>query len=114
MPRRRTINENPLGALIGEKDKEAPERGKRSEGGRSRITISIPNETLERARDAVFWTRGETLSGLMERGVEMAIEELAKGKILRDEETGKVIKGKNDPFPGRLLELKAGRPVANN
>ncbi|MCY3974153.1 MAG: hypothetical protein OXF02_01220 [Simkaniaceae bacterium] len=41
----------------------------------------------------------------------MAIEELAKGKVLRDEETGKVIKDEDDPFPGRLSELRSGRPV---
>ncbi|MCY3974617.1 MAG: hypothetical protein OXF02_03625 [Simkaniaceae bacterium] len=73
-----TIDENPLDALVEKREDEMPDKGKNGRGGKDRLTITISNETLERARDAVFWVRGATLTGLVERGVEPAIEELAK------------------------------------
>ena len=75
----RTIDEKPLDALIEKREDEMPDKGKNGRGGKDRLTITISNETLERARDAIFWVmRGATLTGLVERGVEPAIEELAK------------------------------------
>ncbi|MCY3975219.1 MAG: hypothetical protein OXF02_06755 [Simkaniaceae bacterium] len=107
-----TIDETLSDAVSGKEGEEVFEREKGSREGKDRLTITISNETLERAEDAVFRTRGMTLIGLVERGIETAIEEPAKGRVLRDEKTEKVIKGKNDPFPRRLEELRSGRPVS--
>ncbi|MCY3974063.1 MAG: hypothetical protein OXF02_00740 [Simkaniaceae bacterium] len=111
MKRNKLWQLNLILSLLQKRRTKGCPREKGGRGGKDRFTITISNATLERARDAIFRVRGATLAGLVEKGVAPAIEELAKGRILRDEETGKVIKHKNGPFPDRLLELRSGRSV---
>ena len=61
------------------------------------MTVHVRAGLVERARNAVYWTPGLTLAGLVDRGVELA---------LTDEENRR-----GSPFPGRGGALRAGRPV---
>jgi hypothetical protein len=66
-----------------------PERGK--------LTVEIDAEVLEAAKDAVYWTPGLTLVGLVE-------EALRREVGRREEERG-------EGFPVRGGELTPGRPI---
>lgn len=116
---RQTIKENPLDALLSEppsakkteqisKPKPAPD-----ENGelKQRLTVQISAEILDRAKNAVYWTRGLTLAQLTEQALEKAIRELEKKSIVFDDQTGEALKSKGDQFPERREELKSGRPV---
>jgi len=63
---------------------------------RKRLTIYLPVDLLERARNTVYWTSGTTLAGLIEQALSHTLdsrESLNGGR-----------------FPPRLAELKGGRP----
>lgn len=126
---RQTIGENPLDALLSvveevdesskaEKTKEKPQKainGKAKEKpstlNKQRLTVQISEEIIERAKNAVYWTRGLTLAQLTEEALDKAILSLEKNSIIYDDKTGKPMKEKGDPFPTRKDELKSGRPV---
>lgn len=118
--KRRTIGENPLDALVPvqappteetrgstrttrkipkmtnkKKAQESPQEPPR--GGKERLTVHLPVEVINRAKDAVFWSPGLTLAGFAEAAFLKALEKLEK-------ENG-------GPFPPRKAELKGGRPV---
>jgi hypothetical protein len=63
---------------------------------RKRLTVYLPLELLERARNTVYWSKGLTLAGLIEQA-------LADSLNRKEEVNGKT-------FPQRLEELKGGRP----
>lgn len=65
--------------------------------GKIRVTFYIDEETMERVRDAAWWTPGLTLSGLAERALLQSVEGL-------EEERG-------ETFPPRNSESVKGRPV---
>lgn len=52
---------------------------------------------IERAKNAVFWTPGMTLSSLAEKALEEKIDELEKQR--------------GESFPQREAELTKGRPA---
>lgn len=62
-----------------------------------RFTVNISPESVDKARNAVFWTPGLTLAELVERSVSREVERLA-------EERG-------EPFPERARELTRGKPI---
>ena len=66
-------------------------------GQRERLTVQLPIGLLERLRNAVYWSPGLTVAGLVERGIESELARLEK------------VNG--GPFSPRSAELKAGRPV---
>ena len=68
-----------------------------SEATQERLTVNLPPELIERARNAVYWTPGLTLAGL-------AREALVKSLVRLEKENG-------GPFKERDGELRAGRPV---
>ena len=99
---RRTIGENPLDSLVPkkgtppqEKAAERPQEAPR--GPKERLTVHLPLEVIDRAKNAVFWSPGLTLAGLAEAAFVKALEKLEK-------ENG-------GPFPARRAELKGGRPM---
>jgi len=124
---RQTIGENPLDALLSkaqpakEEAKPAPAAQKAtisriSEKSpptlkKQRLTVEISEEVVERAKNAVYWTRGLTLAQLTEEALEKAIAALEKSSTVYDDKTGNPLKEKSDPFPKRREELKSGRPV---
>ena len=63
---------------------------------RQRMTVSLPIDLLERARDAAYWTSGTTMAGL----ISSALEDLIKNLESRN----------GRPFSPRLQDLKPGRP----
>lgn len=64
---------------------------------KQRLTIQLSGEILERAKNAVYWTPGLTLSSLAEEGLKRAVESIEKKH--------------GSSFPHRKEELKAGRPM---
>ena len=63
---------------------------------RKRLTVYLPLELLERARNTVYWCKGLTLAGLIEQALADSLNRI-------EEVNGKT-------FPQRLEELKGGRP----
>jgi hypothetical protein len=64
---------------------------------RERVTIALPADLMERARNAVYWTPGATLAGLVEEAVRV---ELAK----REAESGGAFRPRNSRLtPGRRV-----------
>ncbi len=66
---------------------------------RQRMTVSLPEGTLERMRDAAYWTPGSTMAGM----IAAALEDYLKGLELQN----------GRPFAPRLGALKPGRPRLN-
>lgn len=64
---------------------------------KQRITIQISNETAERARDAVYWTAGLTLTSLTEQSLCKFLDRLENKRKAK--------------FPRRNQEIKTGRPT---
>jgi predicted DNA-binding protein len=63
---------------------------------KKRVTIALPIELLDRLKNAVFWTPGLTLAGLVQGAIAETIERMEKSH--------------GDFFPVRTKELKGGRP----
>ena len=64
---------------------------------RQRLSVVLPEELLERAKNAVFWTPGLTLAALTEAALVAQLDRLER---------------KNGaPFPARTAALRVGRPV---
>lgn len=64
---------------------------------KSRVTVLIADDVASRARDAVYWTPGETLASFAEKALEEAVKRAEKRR--------------GEPFPKRDAELSTGRPV---
>jgi len=78
---------------------------------KQRLTIQISEDVIERAKNAVYWTRGLTLAQLAEDAIEKAVRALEKNSVVYDDKTGQPLKEKGDEFPKRLEGLTTGRPV---
>jgi len=101
MTQRRTTGASPLDAVIprgrhekGHRGKAVPETVKTT---KERVTFQLPPETIDRARNAVFWTPGATMAALMEEALSAYLDRLERKR------------GK--PFPPRSSALRTGRPV---
>ena len=68
-----------------------------SETTKERLTVNLPPELIERARNAVYWTPGLTLAGLTE-------EAISKGLARLEKKNGA-------PFKERDGKLPTGRPI---
>ncbi len=64
---------------------------------KSRLTINMTVELIERVKNAVYWTPGITMSSLTELALQKTVDKLEKKN--------------GEPFPKRAAELKPGRPV---
>jgi hypothetical protein len=62
-----------------------------------RLTLVLPEDVLDRVRNAVFYTPGETLAAIGARAV---LAELAK-----------IERANGGPFPSRTQAVRRGRPV---
>jgi len=118
---RTTIGENPLDAVIptsqevkrklnpnddiNNKDPQKPPANKK------RLTVQISKDVVERAKNAVYWTRGLTLAQLTEEALEKAINALEKNCAIFCDKTGDPLKKKGELYPKREDSLKSGRPV---
>lgn len=64
---------------------------------KERLTVHLPINLIERIKNCVFWTPGQTLAGLAETALTEAID--------------KIESKRGEPFPHRHQELKGGRPI---
>ena len=64
---------------------------------KQRLTIQLPGNLLDRAKNAVYWTPGLTLASLAEEGLKHVVERIEKER--------------GSSFPHRKEELKGGRPI---
>jgi hypothetical protein len=62
-----------------------------------RITVVLSPETIERVRAAVYWTPGETVTSLVERGTLAEVARLEKRR--------------GEPFPRTGGPVRRGRPL---
>ena len=94
--RKETIGQNPLDAVIPEKTSSKNAVIQPNEG-RDRLTLILPQNLVERLRNAVFWTPGLTLAQVGEESLSQAAACLEKSR--------------GGPFPRRTAPVKMGRPV---
>jgi hypothetical protein len=65
---------------------------------RMKLTVQLPSQLLERARDTVFWTPGLTLTALAGIGLREAISTIERKH--------------GRPLPHRTQRLRVGRPIS--
>lgn len=121
---RKTIGESPFDTLIA--PKEEPQKEVKSSktlngndtkqppspmNNKQRLTVQISEDVIERAKNAVYWTRGLTLAQLTEEALEKTVSSLEKNSVIYDDKTGEPLKNKGSSFPKRTHELKSGRPI---
>ena len=63
---------------------------------RERLTVQLSPGLLDRLRNAVYWTPGTTLAGIVEACISRTLDDM-------EHERG-------NPFPPRREPLRAGRP----
>ncbi len=90
-----TIGSNPLDQVVPLRRSEPLPEPEPAKAPRERVTIALPADLMERARNAVYWTPGATLAGLVEDAVADALDRLEQ------ENSG--------PFRPRSSNLKPGR-----
>jgi len=103
MVKRKTIGINPLDSLLQPTKKNEPKQEKKAEFStkpsislsKQRITVQISADTIERIKNAVYFTPGLTLAAFAEQAFIRAVDRLEKEK----------------PFPKRDGELRTGRPI---
>lgn len=96
MARKRTIGINPLDAVVPIPGATA-QTAEPARTVKERATFQLPAGLIERARNAVYWTPGATMAGLMETALSAYLDHL-------ESQQGKA-------FPERGGALKTGRPV---
>jgi hypothetical protein len=62
------------------------------------VGVAFDPELLERARNAVYWTPGMTLTGLANLGLSQAVDDLEQ-------------RNSGQPFPARAGTMRTGRPI---
>lgn len=80
-----TIGSNPLDQVVPLHRHDPVLELEPAKAARERVTIALPADLMERARNAVYWTPGATLAGLVEEAVEDAMDllEQANGGAFR-------------------------------
>jgi hypothetical protein len=101
--RRQTIGSNPLDAVVPhpgnnrQTAKTEPAAMPDEKKPKERMTFHLPVETMDRAKNAVYWTPGLTLADLADEALKDAVDKLEKKR--------------GERFPPRASELKGGRPI---
>ena len=106
--KRKTIGETPWDAVVPPKVETKPTTKKTKTrptapppptptAGKERLTVHLPVDVIERAKNTVYWTPGLTLAGLAESAFNKALEGLEKAH--------------GGLFERRKGELKGGRPI---
>lgn len=109
--KRKTLGINPLTdesplddledarTLTEQRPQTAKVKGKEEEEKfeRERFTVNLPTNIITKARSAVYYSHGETLSALTDRALRKEIERMEKQR--------------GEPFPEHESKLSAGRPV---
>lgn len=80
------------------KEKPSETKAESPKAHKERLTVHLPLEVIDRAKNAVYWTPGLTLAGLAEGAFLEAVERLEKKN--------------GGPFQSRKeKKLKGGRPI---
>lgn len=95
MVKRETIGNNPLDDLI--REQKPSDQKEITKNRKKRITVQIPEEIIERVKNATYWTPGLTLSHLVEKALHNEVSKMEE------------IRGSS--FQKRSEELKTGRPI---
>jgi hypothetical protein len=66
-------------------------------GGKERLTVHVPQDLVDRVKNAVYWTPGLTLARLSETALLAEVERLEKER--------------GEAYPPRTEELRGGRPM---
>lgn len=90
-----TIGSNPLDQVVPLRRSDPAPELEPVAAPRERVTVALPAELMERARNAVYWTPGATLAGLVEDGVADAL--------------GRLEQQNGGAFKRRSSNLKPGR-----
>lgn len=90
-----TIGSNPLDQVVPLRRPDPAPEPEPAAAPRERVTVALPAELMGRARNAVYWTPGATLAGLVEDAVADALERV-------EQENG-------GAFRPRSSNLKPGR-----
>ena len=90
-----TIGSNPLDQVVPLRRADPAPEPEPAKPPRERVTIALPADLMERARNAVYWTPGATLAGLVEDAMADVMDRLEQ------ENAG--------PFRPRSSNLKPGR-----
>ena len=94
--RQSTIGANPLDAVVPARRNGAESRVE-PKPVKERATFQLPVDLIERTRNAVYWTPGMTMAGLMESALAAHLDRLEKKR--------------GEAFPARKGSLRTGRPV---
>jgi hypothetical protein len=94
---RKTIGASPFDVMIPKQEVSIHEVVRPSKRQKERLTVHLPIDLIERIKNCVFWTPGQTLAGFAENVLTDAID--------------KVESERGEPFPHRNQELKGGRPI---
>lgn len=78
---------------VAEPVREEPRTG----GKKERLTVHVPQDLVDRVKNAVYWTPGLTLARMAEEALLAEVERREKGR--------------GEPFPVRAEELRGGRPM---
>lgn len=71
-----TIGSNPLDQVVPLRRSDPAPEPEPAKVARERVTIALPADLMERARNAVYWTPGATLAGLVEEAMADAMDRL--------------------------------------
>ncbi len=101
--KQKTIGFNPLEDYLslGKETQEpvyVPEQEIQQTVKKQRVTIHIPEDLIDRVKNAVYWEPGLTLAGFAEMALAKALEDLELER--------------GAPFPNRRdRQLRGGRPI---
>lgn len=87
--------DHPLAKSARLKTRERREKPRAAQ--RERVTFLLSSELVDRLRDAVYWTPGATLAGIVTESLGRTIDGMERAR--------------GEHFPRRKRPLKAGRPV---
>ncbi len=99
-PRRPTIGSNPLDAVIPALTESTATAAGAARARTVSVGIAFDVRLLERARNAVYWTPGLTLAGLVNHGIALAVNEIERTND-------------GEPFPTRSGRMRTGRPLSH-
>jgi hypothetical protein len=105
--RRPTLGSDPLDALVPDEAVGRNGTPKRKPASKPtpakpkpiRATFHLPEELVDAARDAAYWTPGLTLAAIVEAGLRTEVRRLEKQR--------------GGPFPRREKDLVGGRPIGS-
>ena len=95
--RRPALESDPFETLVPETPSPSSRQKRKAKVRKIRATFHLRMDLFDRARDAVYWTPGLTLSSLCEAGLRSEIVNLERKR--------------GEAFPKRAGDLKAGWPV---